>query len=194
MRNGCCGLLTTLCLCCSFLSMLFLCFRVRSLTQDTALVAEDHWGNPKVQKSMGLLRYICEPCESWSRTWLSHCPSHLRRHVVLMKVHWLERGNILLVLWGRHCRVHSFFTNAIGFKSGRDVMIILNTGRAYQKIQPRDAGPKEPDWDDSVLRAICLFLEISKLSLKFWLETFTLFDKQVIIHSQKSSKILVYEN
>lgn len=38
------------------------------------------------------------------------------------------------------------------------------------------------------------FLEISKLSLKFWLETFTLFDKQVIIHSQKSSKILVYEN
>lgn len=41
--------------------------------------------------------------------------------------------------------MHSFFINAIGFKSGRDVMIILNTGKAYQKIQPRDAGPKEPD-------------------------------------------------
>lgn len=73
-------------------------------------------------------------------------------------------------------------------------MNILNTGKAYQKIQPRDAGPKEPDWDDSVLIAICLFLEISKLLLKFWLETFTLFDKQVIIHSQKSLKMLLYEN
>lgn len=105
-----------------------------------------------------------------------------------------ERGNILLVLWGRHCRVHSFFIDAIGFKSDRDVMNILNTGKAYQKSQQRDAGPKEPDWDYSVLIAICLFLEISKLSLKFWLETFTLFDKQIIIHSQKSSKILLYEN
>lgn len=41
--------------------------------------------------------------------------------------------------------MHSFFIDAFGFKSGRDVMNMLSTGKAYQKIQQRDAGPKEPD-------------------------------------------------